>query len=154
MGGTNLQSTDPAKTSSGMGYLKGAGILFLVAYVALCALSGLTTSFLRGFARSEFRILLAILGSLPFLAVRVLYSLLVDFANNGNFSIIHGNPLVRLGMSVIEEFVVAVVFILVGVLADPMSNQTAEQHVPLGKHGQPEQVPPMGRYNQQWHNQV
>ena len=64
--------------------------------------------------RGEKRIYFAVLAALPFLAVRLLYSLLAAFSNNSTFSIQGGNPLVQLFMGILEEFIIVVMYTLAG----------------------------------------
>ena len=77
-------------------------------------LAVLTTTDIRNLPPGEKRILYAVLLSLPLLAVRLLYSLLVDFDNNGTFNIIGGNATVQLCMAIIEEFVITYFFLVAG----------------------------------------
>ena len=65
----------------------------------------------------EKRIVYAVLAALPLIAVRLLYSLLADFANNSTFNILFGNATVQLCMAIIEEMIVVVFFLIAGLLA-------------------------------------
>ena len=70
----------------------------------------------------EKRILIAVLAALPLLAIRLLYSLLSDFANNNTFSILDGDATVQLCMALIEEMIVAVIFLAAGLVAPSLKN--------------------------------
>lgn len=67
--------------------------------------------------RSQTRIFICVLVTLPLIAVRLLYSLIGDFSNdpNNQFSIINGSPKIQLAMATIEELLVALLFSLLGV---------------------------------------
>ena len=73
--------------------------------------------------QGETKIYLAVVAALPFLAVRVLYSILADFENNDTFGILNGNAYVQLGMEIIEEMIVAIMFLAAGLLASNMRDQ-------------------------------
>jgi len=70
----------------------------------------------------EKRILLAVLAALPLLAVRLLYSLLADFANNSTVSILGGNATVQLCMAIIEEMIATIMFLAAGITAPSIKN--------------------------------
>ncbi|KAL1964396.1 hypothetical protein VTN77DRAFT_6954 [Rasamsonia byssochlamydoides] len=89
-------------------------ILFIVSWVLLCLLL-LTLSGRRSDIESgEHRLLGAVGLSLPFIFVRLLYSILVVFVNNSTFNLVTGNVAVMFIMSVLVEFVVVVVCLGVG----------------------------------------
>jgi len=68
---------------------------------------------------SEKWISLAIVASLPLLAVRLLYSIVSDFLNDKTFSIFDGNATVLLCIAVIEKLIITIFFLVAGVLATP-----------------------------------
>ena len=128
VGGTRISSSDSSKHSSGESFEKAGGIIFLISYIVIVAFAVLTMADFRNLPQGEKRILYAVLGSLPLLAVRLLYSLLVDFANDSTFSIVHGNPTVQLCMAIIEEFIVTALFLIAGLVApilDSLMNEAA-----------------------------
>ena len=118
-GGTRISSVDVSKHSSGETYEKVAAIIFAGAYVVIVAMTLLTLAGSRNLPSGEQRILYAVLASLPFLAVRILYSILADYVNNSTFNILDGNATVQLCMSIIEEFIVVCFFIIAGFAAPP-----------------------------------
>lgn len=122
VGGTRISSSDSSKQSSGESFEKAGAIIFLVSYLAVVAFAVLTMTDSRNLPQGEKRILYAVLGSLPLLAVRLLYSLLVDFANNKTFNIVDGNPTVQLCMAIIEEFIVTVFFLAAGLVAPALDS--------------------------------
>lgn len=89
-------------------------ILYAVSW-ALMALMLLVLVMHRGsLERGEHRTLLAVAISSPFIFVRLLYAFFVWFLHNSTFSMISGNVTVQLVMSVLEEFVVVIVCLAVG----------------------------------------
>jgi proteasome assembly chaperone (PAC2) family protein len=51
---------------------------------------------------------------MPWLAVRVLYSILAVFTNSSTFSITGDYPLVQLFMATVEEFIIVCIYTLAG----------------------------------------
>lgn len=117
IGGTRISSSDSSKHSSGESFEKAGAIIFLISYIAIVAFAILTMTESRSLPQGEKRILYAVLGSLPLLAVRLLYSLLADFADNSTFNILSGNATTQLCMAIIEEFIVTCLFLLAGSMA-------------------------------------
>ena len=106
--------------------------MFLLTYLGLLAVAALTLAFVRNLPWGEKRILFAVTASLPFLAVRLLYSILTDFAVSSNFSIFNGNVTVQLCMAIIEEFIVVVIYLIVGMIAPSLkSAQLDKERFPL-----------------------
>ena len=116
VGGTDLEHVD--KQDQGYKYLKASAILFLITYLTTVALALLTIPEFSRLKRGELGIMVSVLASFPFLAVRILYSLLADFKHDDNFNIISGKVYVQLGMELIMELVVAILFILAGAAAE------------------------------------
>jgi len=88
-------------------------IIFVVSWVGLCFLMFLVSIRYRSIEDREHRLLLAVGISIPLLLIRLVYSLLVVFANNPDFKTVSGNVTAQLVMSVIEEIVI--VYICLGV---------------------------------------
>ena len=119
-GGTKLISDE----SEAVTFLKAAAILFLLTLVLIVAVAGATWPFLPRMFEGETKVYLAVLAAIPFLAVRMIYSILADFENNSTFGILNGNAYVQLGMAIIEEMIVTIIFITVGILAPKMRDQS------------------------------
>ena len=76
--------------------------------------------------------MIAILAALPFLAVRLLYSILADFEDNNTFNIINGNATVQLCMAVIEEFIITIFFLAAGLAAPSLKSvRSGVEEIPL-----------------------
>ncbi len=122
IGGTRISSSDVSKHGSGESFEKAGAIIFLISFIAICAFAILTMMESRNLPSGEKRILYAVLGSLPLLAVRLLYSLLADFKDDSTFNIVDGNATVQLCMAIIEEFVVTFFFLLAGFVAPALNS--------------------------------
>lgn len=93
------------------GSLSKAGTaLFIVSYVLLVIATAMTSFFVRHADQGEKRILLAIAISLPFLLVRLIFSIIATFTTIKNFNLLNGNVTVLLCVALIEEFIVVVVY--------------------------------------------
>ena len=87
------------------------------------------------------KILVAVLASLPFLAVRVLYGILADFVNKNDFSVLDPNLNTQLGMAVVMEMIVVIVYLVAGVIAEPSTEQQNGPPMQMAnKHYQPGEV--------------
>ncbi|PYI03716.1 hypothetical protein BO78DRAFT_463133 [Aspergillus sclerotiicarbonarius CBS 121057] len=90
-------------------------VLYLVAWVGLCAMLLLIGSKYHSIEDGEHRLLLAVGISVPLLLVRLIYSLLSVFTHRSTFNMFAGNVTVMLFMAVLEEMVIVVVCLGVGV---------------------------------------
>lgn len=67
----------------------------------------------------EKRLLLAVAISLPFVLIRLIYSLISAFSHSPRFSIVSGNVTIYLVMALLEEMVVVITCLAVGVTLQP-----------------------------------
>lgn len=105
-------------------------LVFIVMFLIFCALS----LSLHNVAKGEKRLLVAVGLSCPFLLIRLIYALIADFGHNRDFNFVYGNPTIYLCMSVLEEFVIILLCIGVGLTlsalpktAKPSSNAYSER---------------------------
>jgi hypothetical protein len=89
--------------------------IFIVAYVLLCLLVLAVGSRRSRIEQGERRLLLATAVSLPFILVRLVYSILTVYAHSSTFNLFSGNETAQLVMSVLPEFVVVALYLGVGV---------------------------------------
>ncbi|KXG48551.1 uncharacterized protein PGRI_024210 [Penicillium griseofulvum] len=89
-------------------------IFYLVAWVGVCGLFLLVLKRSQSIEDGEHRILLAVGVSLPLILVRLIYSFIYTFGRNAKFNMVSGNVTIQLVMSVIEEFVVVLVCLGIG----------------------------------------
>jgi hypothetical protein len=88
-------------------------ILFAVLIIALSFLAVIAIIGIRVTQHGETSILTGVCLSLPLLLIRIIYSLLGCFGG-AQFSPIQGSPAIDLGMSVIEEMLVVLIYLWVG----------------------------------------
>jgi hypothetical protein len=117
VGGIHQSSSDHKVQESGKTYAKVGVVIFLIAFVQISILALITLPHARNVPTAQRRILRAALLALPLLAIRLLYSILVDFSTSSVFSTTRGNPFVQLGMSIIEEVIIIVLYLAAGVAA-------------------------------------
>jgi hypothetical protein len=131
-GATDEASSKASDIPKGKNLMKAAIIMFIMIYLLVFVLVIITMKDFRNAPRGEQRIYLAALGALPFLAVRLLYSILSAFSNNVQFSIFNGKPLIKLFMAIIEEFIIVCFYTWVGLTDNPVQirhHSRNEQHV-------------------------
>jgi hypothetical protein len=118
IGGSDLSSSnDPSKVAHAQTLLRAAIIIFFVVFVVLVAVTIFTFFSFRSISPGERRILYAVTFSIPFLFVRILYSLLTNFNTGTTFSLSTGNVVIQACMATIEEFIVVVLYLTAGILA-------------------------------------
>lgn len=133
VGGVHYGFSSPSPSSLDTGKLltKIGGIIFLVNYIALILLLFLTMLDLGEVPRGERRMFVVSLAALPFLAVRVLYGLMVGFAAGDQvFAFVDGNVYVELGMATIMEICVVVTYAIAGLKIAPMNQKLEEDEYP------------------------
>jgi hypothetical protein len=123
VGGVHQSSSDPKVQASGKTNSKVGVTIFLLAFVQIVILTLVTVPHARQIPTAQKRILYAILLALPLLAIRLLYSILAGFSTSTTFSTTRGNPCVQLGMAVIEEIIIIVLYLTAGVAALRTSHQ-------------------------------
>ncbi|QSZ37175.1 hypothetical protein DSL72_009269 [Monilinia vaccinii-corymbosi] len=133
---------------------KVSNILFIFSFVALLVTTILTTFSISHAEQGEKRILLAISLALPFLFVRLLYSILSTFvAHSTEFNSFTGSVTVLLCVALLEELVIVVIYLGIGLTlhAQPKVRvvQGESQRVPWTSDGQG----PFGQQTQQGQTQ-
>ncbi|PWY69702.1 hypothetical protein BO70DRAFT_343954 [Aspergillus heteromorphus CBS 117.55] len=116
-GGTDQASSDVSEHAGGKTQTRAAIIIFLAIYIATCLLWSISLSEIHIMVSSQRRIYRVVAIALPLIAVRLLYSLLGDFGkDNSQFSIVDGSVAIRLCMATIEEFLVVLMYTILGVV--------------------------------------
>ncbi|KAJ5108866.1 hypothetical protein N7456_005541 [Penicillium angulare] len=133
-GGSDEASSNVADHSGGQDKVRGAIIVYLLVYLAVCLLWVITTRDLGSMNAGQKRIFSCVFLALPLIAVRLLYSLISAFGHNSKFSILGGDPTIKLVMATIEEFLVVVIYTILGL---GLSRST------MDVHGRPQQAYPM-----------
>jgi hypothetical protein len=115
-GGLDAASTSstPSDIKSGKTDVKWGIGIFVVLYVILAILTLYSMFEVKKTARGEKRILVAVVIALPLIGSRVLYSVLDTFHTNHIFNLVNGNAIVQLFMATIEEAIVVIMYVIVG----------------------------------------
>ena len=109
--------------------LKAGIIVYVVSFMAVTILYAIAVSQRLLVPRVEQRTFLAVGIALPFVAVRLLYSVLADFSYNHDFSAIGGNVGILVGMATVEEFVVVLDYVILGYTLQTIAKQEQTQQM-------------------------
>ncbi|KAL6718910.1 Forkhead transcription factor [Lecanora helva] len=120
-GGVRFSSDSDSTRDDGTIMVKAGIFIFLAVFIGLFIVTVITLPKLSKLPQGEKPILLAVTAALPFLLVRILFSVLADFLMNGVFSVLYGNAYVYLGMVVLEEFAIVIMYLVAGIIAPPGS---------------------------------
>jgi hypothetical protein len=123
-GGSDQASSNTSDQASGKTETRAAIILYLLIYLAACTLWTITVRDASLMVSSQKRIFYCVLLALPLIAVRLLYSLISDFGNNPQFSLINGDTKIQLVMATLEEFAIVLMYTILGIVT-PRSFQNA-----------------------------
>ncbi|TGO12357.1 hypothetical protein BTUL_0090g00490 [Botrytis tulipae] len=127
-----------------------SNILFIVSFVAIIATAMLTSFSISHAENGEKRILLGIAIALPFLFVRLLYSVLSTFVSHSTkFNALNGSVTVLLCMDLLEELVIVVVYLAIGVTLKVKSKDVVADADMQRLPGTSDSDEPLGRQNQQ-----
>lgn len=94
--------------------VKAGIIIFAVVYAALVLLDVCAIAVRRATRRGESLLIIAVALALPFLAVRVIYSLLALFSGDTKFNPITGSNTVALFMDTLMECAVVLIYLFAG----------------------------------------
>jgi hypothetical protein len=122
IGGTDAADGNPADLSGAQTKTKVGVIIFLCIYILLFLLTAITIKDVGKAPSGEKRVYWAVVCALPWLAVRVLYSILAAFTNNPEFSVTGDHPLAQLFMATMEEFVIVCLYTLAGLTVSGKKN--------------------------------
>ncbi|KAF2713065.1 hypothetical protein K504DRAFT_333792, partial [Pleomassaria siparia CBS 279.74] len=89
-------------------------VLYLIAFVSLGIMAVITAMKLSNGPKDEIRITWVAILSLPLILVRLVYSFLAVFSKNKSFSPASGSVIIHVFMAILEEWLVVVMYLLVG----------------------------------------
>lgn len=142
VGATDENSDSRSDQSSGKTLIKVAFMLFVSVYAIVFVLAAKSASEFNQIPAGERRVLVVVLVAIPLLAVRILLGFLSLFTNWSIFSTTNGSPAVRVCMSIVEEFIIVVIYTFVGLTVprfDASESAKLEAQVPLTN---PSPLPP------------
>ena len=126
VGGVKEATADDAARNSGKSLTKAAIVIFMIAFVIQSAITAYTFAKIRAIARGETVLAFAVAASIPFVFVRCIYSLLAVFSNNPSFGILSGDVFVRAFMSIFEEFVTVIFYLVAGLMVGKVADREAQ----------------------------
>jgi hypothetical protein len=118
VGGTN--STSSTGVYQPQSETKVGVVLYVVAFIAIAAISGVTAAKLSNAPSQDKRLVWAVLIALPFIFVRLVYSLISVYSHNHNFNLLTGSVAIRVVMAVLEEMAVVVLYLAIGWKTDAL----------------------------------
>ena len=111
-GGTTGSSSDGQLTVSAM--TRAGIILYIVAFAGITFILVMSFGYKTAVPIQERRSPVAIAIAWPLILVRLVYSVLAIFVDNQIFSIVGGSIGVRVGMAVVEEWLVVIDYLILG----------------------------------------
>jgi hypothetical protein len=121
-------ANNPAQISSQttfhIGIILFAVVLFGLIILTLGAAVGWRTT-----QRGEGALIVSVALALPFLVVRIVYSILVAFSHNPRFGIVNENYTINLVMEVLPEAVVVLIYICCGMKLQSIRKPTSQTAV-------------------------
>ncbi|PSS12983.1 hypothetical protein M430DRAFT_36183 [Amorphotheca resinae ATCC 22711] len=93
---------------------KAGTALYIVSFTAILIATIFVSVSISHAENGEKRILLAVAISLPFLFVRLIYSILSTFTRNKDFNVLTGNVTALLCLALLEEFAIVVIYEAIG----------------------------------------
>lgn len=118
-GGTsgNMQPNGTIKVDSTS---KVGVILYILSFAALTLILFISSKQVSVIPSIERRVPLAVVLALPFILMRLVYSLLVVTLNDHLFNSVNGSVVLQVVMAVVEEFIVVAIYILLGFKVDKL----------------------------------
>ena len=110
-------------------------IFYLITWVCLCGLFVVILKRTESIEDGEHRLLLAVAVSVPLILVRLVYSYIFAFGGNSDFSLLSGNVTIQLVMCVLEEILVVLVCLGIGLTLEvrPAAEYTQQLSVHSGE---------------------
>ncbi|MCJ1385681.1 hypothetical protein MMC17_008804 [Xylographa soralifera] len=135
VGGSDEASSDPSTVSSGLTLVRAGVIVFMVIFIIFAAITLATFLRLRSISAGEERILYALALSIPFIFVRLIYSIIVDFAGNSQFNLITGDVVIQGCMASLMEYIVVILYLAAGLVAPHIARSHAQPSMGLQETG-------------------
>ncbi|KAL8897391.1 MAG: hypothetical protein Q9207_007242 [Kuettlingeria erythrocarpa] len=116
IGGVDLSSFSPSQQAHGK-WFSQAGISMFMAVFLLYATLCVITAVVDSIDPVEKCILIGLLAATPFLFIRMLYAMLAVFRDRGKFAILNGSATTQLGMGILQEIIVVLIYVATGFIA-------------------------------------
>ncbi|KAF7926642.1 uncharacterized protein EAE97_010151 [Botrytis byssoidea] len=121
VGGTREFDGTSSKISSGRNLTKVGIAIYVGVLIIQISLVIITFKDYYKIPTGHGRVFWAVVIANPFLAVRLIYSVLAAFTSIKSFSVIDGSALVRLLVASIEEFTVVALYLLAGLMTPSLN---------------------------------
>jgi hypothetical protein len=105
--------------------IKASILIFVAVYLSTVACFSILSMRASTVSAGERRLLVAVALSIPFIAVRLIYSLIADFAGLQSFSLAFGDTTIYLCMNVIMEIIVTIIVIVFGLTLQVLPKEAA-----------------------------
>jgi hypothetical protein len=132
IGGSNLYSdaADPSKLSTDRGLMKAGYLILLVAVILLAVLATYTILRLRRIKRSgsAVTLLYSVLAAVPFVAVRVIYSVVYAFTLEASLSPLMGTFAVKFVLIFLVQLLAACCLIVGGLITRNITQESRRVH--------------------------
>jgi len=120
VGGTNsISSTgvyQPQTTT------KAGVVLYVIAFIILVLIAGMLAIKHSNTSHGDKRLVWAVMLAFPFILIRLIYSLLSVFSHNHQFSLVTGSVVIHVFMSVVEEMLVVIIYLVAGWMAESVTH--------------------------------
>lgn len=126
--------------TTGIKLQRAAGVLYLIVFIVICGLVVLTLINMRYIHFGENRLVYAINICLSITAARILYSLISAFEHSSAFNVFEPNIWTEAFMQVLEEMLVAVVLIAVGLVTKTRKMQAQAEFEAQRNYAGPQKV--------------
>lgn len=113
VGGTSTSTSGNGTMTVSSTSKAGVG-LYIAAFAGVTLIALVSVGYRNIVPRQESQILTAVSIAWPFILVRLAYSVLAAFSHDRSFSIATGSIAIHTGMTVIEEFMVVVIYLFLG----------------------------------------
>lgn len=129
-----------SSVSDGVTYRKAGTILLLIVYIASATITLLTLLRIRSAWEGDRKLVYAALASLPFLLIRVVYSMCVAFAyHSKTFNTQAPSVYAQAFMQIVMEFIIWSLFLAAGLVTPstkeaPHSNGEGVEILPFASH--------------------
>lgn len=108
-------------------------LLFLVSFINLAFMTMRTATQFPVTEPGERRLGYAILLSLPFIGIRILYSLLTSFSKSPDLNLLTGSVTIWLFMAVLEEMAVVAIFLGIGSTMEGIEKRKWRMQIPAAE---------------------
>ncbi|KAK5327248.1 hypothetical protein LTR93_002632 [Exophiala xenobiotica] len=124
---------------------KAGVVLYLLALCAICVFTVVVTHKLSNAPSRDKWLAWAVILAIPFIFVRLIYSLISVFAHSSHFNLLTGSIAIRVCMAILEEMAVVLIYLAVGWKAEiltsskqgPIASRAWKGNLGGGQAGQP-----------------